>query len=92
MEYMFLKRRRQMNLNDSENNYQSIDDISSGLKKLHQDEAVNDSLENGDNDAIGTMLPDDEEELLVGIMDDFNLSDLPGSLEDLEDIVVEVWN
>ncbi|KAK7281401.1 hypothetical protein RIF29_09362 [Crotalaria pallida] len=74
-----------LNLNDMENGYQSIDDISSGFKKLPQDVEGNDSLEDADIHAIGTMLPDDEEELLAGIMDDFDLSGLPGSLEDLEE-------
>jgi hypothetical protein len=71
-------------LNDTENNYQSVDDISSGFKK-HPDVEGNDLLEDSDTHAVGTMLPDDEEELLAGIMDDFDLSGLPGSLEDLEE-------
>lgn len=74
-----------MNLNDTENGYQSVDDISSGFKKIHQDVELNDSLEDGNNHAIGTMFPDDDEELLAGIMDDFDLSGLPGSLEDFEE-------
>ncbi|RDX94288.1 Protein MEI2-like 2, partial [Mucuna pruriens] len=73
------------NLNETANGYQSVDDISSGFKKLHQDEEGNGSLEDGDTHAIGTMLPGDEEELLAGIMEDFDLSGLPGSLEDLEE-------
>ncbi|KAJ1437005.1 RNA-binding domain superfamily [Sesbania bispinosa] len=72
-----------LNINGTENGYQSVDDISSDFKKLHQE--GNDSLEDGHTHAIGTMLPDDEEELLAGIMDDFDLSGLPGSLEDLEE-------
>ncbi len=59
-----------MNLNETENGCQSVG---------------NDSLEDLETHAIGTLLPDDEEELLAGIMDDFDLSGLPGSLEDLED-------
>lgn len=74
-----------MNLNDTENEYQSVDDISSSFKKIHQDLEVNESLEDANIHAIGTMLPDDEEELLAGITDDFDLSGLPGSLEDLEE-------
>ncbi|KAE9608245.1 putative RNA recognition motif domain-containing protein [Lupinus albus] len=74
-----------LNLNDTENSYQSIDDIASGFKKLHQDVEDNDSPGDVDSHAIGTMLPDDEEELLAGIMDDFDLSGLPCSLEDLEE-------
>ncbi|OIV98298.1 hypothetical protein TanjilG_16625 [Lupinus angustifolius] len=69
-----------LNLNDMKNSYQS-----SGFKKHHQDIQGNDSPEDVDTNAIGVMLPDDEEELLAGIMDDFDLSGLPGSLEDLEE-------
>ena len=74
-----------VNLNETENGYQSVDDISSEFKKLHQDAEGDGSLEDGDTHAIGPVLPDDEEELLAGIMDDFDLSGLPGSLEDLEE-------
>lgn len=74
-----------VNLNDTENEYQSVDDNSSGFKKLHQDLEVNDPLEDANTHALGTMLPDDEEELLAGIADDLDLSGLPASLEDLED-------
>ncbi|MED6210260.1 hypothetical protein PIB30_062563 [Stylosanthes scabra] len=70
-----------LNLNDTENGYQSVDDIPSGFEKL-QDKG---SLEGVGGHAAGTTLPDDEEELLAGIMDDFDLSGLPGSLEDLEE-------
>ncbi|RZR78090.1 hypothetical protein BHM03_00003337 [Ensete ventricosum] len=34
---------------------------------------------------IGVMLPDDEEALLSGIMDDFDLNGLPGQVDELED-------
>ncbi|RYR67174.1 hypothetical protein Ahy_A03g013466 isoform A [Arachis hypogaea] len=70
-----------LNINDTENGYQSVDDISSGFEKL-QDKG---SLEGVGAHAVGTTLPDDEDELLAGIMDDFDLSGLPGSLEDLEE-------
>ncbi|KAK4589337.1 hypothetical protein RGQ29_020081 [Quercus rubra] len=59
-----------LNLNETEHGCQSIGD---------------DSLEDPETHAIGSFLPDDEDELLAGIMDDFDLSGLPGSLEDLED-------
>ncbi|KOM40060.1 hypothetical protein LR48_Vigan04g025800 [Vigna angularis] len=74
-----------LNLNETENGYQSVDDISSEFKKLHQDAEGDGSLEDGGTHAVGPVLPDDEEELLAGIMDDFDLSGLPGSLEDLEE-------
>ncbi|WVZ21633.1 hypothetical protein V8G54_008955 [Vigna mungo] len=74
-----------LNLNETENGYQSVGDISSEFKKLHQDAEGDGSLEDGGTHAVGPVLPDDEEELLAGIMDDFDLSGLPGSLEDLEE-------
>lgn len=74
-----------LNLNETENGFQSVDDISTNFKKHHQEAELNGSLDNGNNHAIGTMLPDDDEELLAGIMDDFDLRGLPGSLEDLEE-------
>ena len=65
--------------------YQSIDDIASDLNNLHQDVEGNDPLRDIETHALGSLLPDDENELLAGIMDDFDLSGLPSSLEDLED-------
>ena len=74
-----------MNLNETKNGFQSVDDISTNFNNLHQEAELNGSLDNGNNHANGAMLPDDDEELLAGIMDDFDLSGLPGSLEDLEE-------
>ncbi|KAJ0960250.1 hypothetical protein J5N97_001925 [Dioscorea zingiberensis] len=74
-----------LNLNDVENGRQSIDDLSSGLKKLHQNLEGNDPIDDIETHAIGSLLPGDEEELLAGIADDLDLSGLPGSLEDLEE-------
>lgn len=74
-----------MNLNGVRLGHQSIHDISSGLRKDHQDVEGGDSIEDNANSVTGGFLPDDEEELLAGIMDDFDLSGLPSSLEDLED-------
>ncbi|KAL6201271.1 hypothetical protein ACLB2K_024985 [Fragaria x ananassa] len=74
-----------LNLNDVENGRQSIDDLSSDLKKFHQNMEGNDPIDDIENHAIGSLLPGDEKELLAGIADDLDLSGLPGSLEDLED-------
>ncbi|XWS18591.1 hypothetical protein CRYUN_Cryun32bG0057700 [Craigia yunnanensis] len=74
-----------MNLNDMDHSYQSIDDIASDLNNLHQDVEGNDPLRDIEGHALGSLLPDDENELLAGIMDDFDLSGLPSSLEDLEE-------
>ncbi|XP_044496855.1 protein MEI2-like 5 isoform X2 [Mangifera indica] len=74
-----------LNLNGVRLGHQSIHDVSSGLRKDHQDVEGGDSIEDNANSVTGGFLPDDEEELLAGIMDDFDLSGLPSSLEDLED-------
>ena len=58
---------------------QSVDDASSELDKLK------DAMNGLDLQEIGSLLPDDEEELLAGIMDDFDLSGLPSQVEELED-------
>ncbi|XP_068667494.1 protein MEI2-like 2 [Aristolochia californica] len=75
-------RHEKLNFADAEIAVQSADDTSSKLNKLHQDMDGKDSLEDA---AIGSLLPDDEDELLAGIMDDFDLSGLPSQLEDLEE-------
>ncbi|GAV79577.1 RRM_1 domain-containing protein/RRM_2 domain-containing protein [Cephalotus follicularis] len=74
-----------LNMNDTENGCQSIPDISSGLNKPSDDTEGIDSFVDVDTHAIGSLLPGDENELFAGIMDDFDLSRLPNSLEDLED-------
>lgn len=74
-----------VNLNDTEHGCQSIDDLSTGLNKLGHNLEGNDTLEDIETHAIGSLLPGDEEELLAGIADDLDLSGLPGSLEDLEE-------
>ncbi|KAL5990036.1 hypothetical protein ACLOJK_010932 [Asimina triloba] len=63
---------------------ESMDDVSSSLNKLHQDVGGKVSLEDIESRSIN-FLPDDEDELLAGIMDDFDLSELPSQLEDLEE-------
>ncbi|XP_026385716.1 protein MEI2-like 2 [Papaver somniferum] len=64
---------------------QSVDDASPSLDKLHQDVEANDSLDDLALHAIGSLLPDDEDDLLAGIMDDFDLTGLPNQLEDLDE-------
>ncbi|XP_010247555.1 PREDICTED: protein MEI2-like 2 [Nelumbo nucifera] len=73
------------NFADLEHGGQSVDDASSTLNKLPQDVEGKDPTEDVGSHAIGSLLPDDEDELLAGIMDDFDLSGLPSQLEDLED-------
>ncbi|XP_044461733.1 protein MEI2-like 5 isoform X2 [Mangifera indica] len=74
-----------LNLNGVGFGHQSVDDISSGLRKDHDGVEGGDSIEDNSKSATGGFLPDDEEELLAGIVEDFDLSGLPSSLEDLED-------
>ncbi|KAJ0962618.1 hypothetical protein J5N97_027740 [Dioscorea zingiberensis] len=71
----------------------STDDTTSKLDKLGNSvEGKESSKDDLDLEGIGILLPDDEDELLAGIMDDFDLSGLPSQLEELEDydlLVVE---
>lgn len=73
-----------MNFN-LEHGGQSIDDNLPTFKNLDLEKEDNDLLEDVEPNEIGNMLPDDEDELLAGITDDFDLSGLPSQLEDLED-------
>nr|XP_012567615.1 protein MEI2-like 2 isoform X3 [Cicer arietinum] len=75
-----------LNLTDSEQNGQLADDNLLTLDKVHKEEDEgHDPFDDFENNAIGNMLPDDEDELLAGIMDDFDLSRLPSQLEDLDE-------
>ncbi|KAA8514996.1 hypothetical protein F0562_018217 [Nyssa sinensis] len=74
-----------LNLNDTENGFQSVNDVSSSLNKHLSDVKGHELLEDVENHAIGSLLPDDEDELLAGIMDDFDLSGLSNRVDDLEE-------
>ncbi|KAL2476593.1 Protein MEI2-like 5 [Abeliophyllum distichum] len=74
-----------LNFNESEQSGQSVDDTFPSLSKLRLEDEVKDPLEDIEPNAIGSFLPGDEEELLAGLMDDFDLSGLPTQLEELED-------
>ncbi|KAG7542413.1 RNA recognition motif domain [Arabidopsis thaliana x Arabidopsis arenosa] len=71
------------NLNPRASYHQSVDEIASGLNQYNG--GTGKMLDDGDSHPIGSMLPDDEEELFSGLMDDLNLSSLPATLDDLED-------
>ncbi|KAG7547080.1 RNA-binding domain superfamily [Arabidopsis suecica] len=71
------------NLNPRESYHQSVDELASGVNQYNG--GVGNMLDDGDSHPIGSMLPDDEEELFSGLMDDLNLSSLPAMLDDLED-------
>ncbi|XWS41057.1 hypothetical protein CRYUN_Cryun17cG0048100 [Craigia yunnanensis] len=74
-----------LNFADVENSGHSVDDKSPNLHNLELESEGKDPLEDVETNAIGNLLPDDEDELLAGIMDDFDLSGLPSQLEDLEE-------
>ncbi|RAL45264.1 hypothetical protein DM860_014674 [Cuscuta australis] len=55
----------------------SVDDNAHSFNQFH--------MEEGETSRPGSFLPGDEDELLAGIMDDFDLGELPTQLEELED-------
>lgn len=69
----------------SELGAKSIEDVRPNLHMLRQELEYKNPLEVGGAKSSGSILPDDENELLAGIMDDFDLSGLPNQLEDLEE-------
>ncbi|KAF5944775.1 hypothetical protein HYC85_018852 [Camellia sinensis] len=73
-----------MKLNTTDHGFQSVDDSSPSLNKFDPDVESNDLLEDVESHAIGSLLPDDEDELLAGIIDGFDISVLPNQLDDLE--------
>ncbi|XP_061360845.1 protein MEI2-like 2 isoform X2 [Gastrolobium bilobum] len=74
-----------LNLTDSEHHDQPVDDNLLTLDKVHKEDEGHDPFIDFETNAIGNMLPDDEDELLAGIMDDLDLSRLPSQLEDLDE-------
>ncbi|KAL5582587.1 hypothetical protein UlMin_015029 [Ulmus minor] len=74
-----------LNFTDLGSGGKSSDDSLSNLNKLDQEKGGKDPLEDVEPTEIGNMLPDDEDELLAGLADDFDLSGLPSQLEDMED-------
>lgn len=49
------------------------------------EDKIKDPLEEVEPSPVGFLLPGDEDELLAGLMDDFDLSGLPTQVEDLDD-------
>nr|XP_027063850.1 protein MEI2-like 5 isoform X2 [Coffea arabica] len=74
-----------LNYGDSEQSLQSVDDGLPNLTKLNLEDDGKDVFEGSEPSPIGNLLPGDEEELLAGVMDDFDLSELPTQVEDLDD-------
>lgn len=73
-----------LKVSDGDHGHQSVDDASPSLT-IHPDVEVDVLLDDGENRAIGSLLPDDEDELLAGIMDGFDPSQLPNHTNDLEE-------
>ncbi|CAN4103128.1 unnamed protein product [Withania somnifera] len=73
-----------LNFAESENYGHSIDDSLPSLNRLLLEDEMKDPLEE-ERIPDGCFLPGDEDELLAGLIDDFDLSGLPTQLEDLED-------
>ncbi|XP_057764074.1 protein MEI2-like 2 isoform X2 [Salvia miltiorrhiza] len=63
--------------NEVKNDLQSMDDTSNSLNDIDQ--------ELKGNCAVGSLLPDDEDELLAGIMENFEASWLPNIVDDSEE-------
>ncbi|XP_021811688.1 protein MEI2-like 2 isoform X1 [Prunus avium] len=74
-----------LNFSDLEHLGQSVDDSLPSLNNVEQENEIKDPLEKVESNAFGIMLPDDEDDLLAGITDDFDLSRLPNQLEDVEE-------
>jgi len=72
-----------LNVADEEHGGQSVKKAS--YSKRLQGEELLQSLENIEPHTIGTVLPDDEEELLAGIMDDLDLNGLSSQAEESEE-------
>ncbi|XP_008784396.2 protein MEI2-like 2 [Phoenix dactylifera] len=62
-----------------------IDEVPSEINNLSKKIDGKDSVDDIDLQGIGSLLPDDEEELLAGIMDDFDLRGLPSHMDELEE-------
>lgn len=74
-----------LNFTESGNFGHSIDDNFPKLSKLSQQLEETDPLEDLETSAIGNLLPDDEDELLAGIIDVLDLGGLPIQLDDTEE-------
>ncbi|CAA0816305.1 Protein MEI2-like 5 [Striga hermonthica] len=73
------------NLNDTGQGGQPYDVNFPSLCKLRLTNESKDPSEDIDPNTIGSFLPGDENELLAGLVDDFDFSGLPTQLEDLDD-------
>uniref|UniRef100_A0A1D1YCF1 Protein MEI2-like 2 n=1 Tax=Anthurium amnicola TaxID=1678845 RepID=A0A1D1YCF1_9ARAE len=74
-----------LNLLEPDPGLQSVDGELPELDKFCKNADGKNAVDDFDLQEIGSMLPDDEEELLAGIMDDFDLTGLPSQVEEVED-------
>ncbi|KAI3456070.1 hypothetical protein Pfo_012733 [Paulownia fortunei] len=74
-----------LNLNELKHDLQSVDDTSPSLNDLGRDLEGKKFHDDGETHAVGSLLPDDEDELLAGIMDGFDVGWLPNLVDDLEE-------
>ncbi|KAJ0262528.1 Protein MEI2-like 2 [Hirschfeldia incana] len=72
-----------LNMTDSDS-WLSLDDNSPNLNKLVIGNSEKDSLEDVEPHSLETLLPEDENELLPGLIDELNFNGLPEELEDLD--------
>ncbi|KZV52913.1 hypothetical protein F511_31507 [Dorcoceras hygrometricum] len=78
-------RHENFNFIESEQSGQLIHDVFPNIGNTQPENEVKDPLDDIEPRGIGSFLPGDEDELLAGLMDDFDLSGLPTQLEDLDD-------
>uniref|UniRef100_A0A1J3IMX9 Protein MEI2-like 2 n=1 Tax=Noccaea caerulescens TaxID=107243 RepID=A0A1J3IMX9_NOCCA len=74
-----------LNMTDSDSWLSLDDNISPNLNKLGIGNSEKDSSEDVEPDSLEMLLPEDENELLPGLIDELNFNSLPDELEDLED-------
>ncbi|XP_022850003.1 protein MEI2-like 5 isoform X1 [Olea europaea var. sylvestris] len=74
-----------LNFNESDQSGQPVDEGFPKIKKTYLEDESKDPLEDIEPNLIGSFLPGNEDELLAGLMDDFDLTGLPTQLEDLDD-------
>lgn len=70
---------------EPERDRQPIEGASFSLNKLHPEVEYTELLKDIENYAIGSMLPDNEDELLAGRMDNFDLGGLPNHMNNSEE-------
>ncbi|KAK4440118.1 protein MEI2-like 5 [Sesamum alatum] len=75
----------QLNFNELKHDAQSKDDSSPSLIGLSSDSEGKKLREDGENHAVGSFLPDDEDELLAGMIDGYDVSWLPDLVDDVEE-------